>query len=102
MNVIEAVRGAPRILFTKGGSPWLAAIMESGCDAVGLDGALSQVSHLSYGPILLGIVAVMPFMALKVVFAIHWQALRLWWRGAAVRRKARPFPARDSEYGDEE
>ena len=27
----------PRILFTKGGDPWLAAMMTSGCDAVGLD-----------------------------------------------------------------
>ena len=36
-KILQAVRGAPRILFTKGGSPWLAAIMESGCDAVGLD-----------------------------------------------------------------
>ena len=27
----------PNILFTKGGNPWLAAMMASGCDAVGLD-----------------------------------------------------------------
>src|SRR5205823_4246838 len=27
----------PSILFTKGGNPWLGAIMKSGCDAVGLD-----------------------------------------------------------------
>src|SRR5207237_10921226 len=27
----------PSILFTKGGSPWLAAMMKSGCDALGLD-----------------------------------------------------------------
>jgi uroporphyrinogen decarboxylase len=27
----------PSILFTKGGNPWLAAMMQSGCDAVGLD-----------------------------------------------------------------
>src|SRR5207245_1141341 len=27
----------PSVLFTKGGSPWLAAMMKSGCDAVGLD-----------------------------------------------------------------
>src|SRR5260221_12749205 len=27
----------PSILFTKGGKPWLAAMMASGCDAVGLD-----------------------------------------------------------------
>lgn len=27
----------PSILFTKGGNPWLAAMMASGCDAIGLD-----------------------------------------------------------------
>jgi uroporphyrinogen decarboxylase len=27
----------PNILFTKGGNPWLRAIIDSGCDAVGLD-----------------------------------------------------------------
>ncbi|MDQ5849376.1 MAG: uroporphyrinogen decarboxylase [Pseudomonadota bacterium] len=27
----------PNILFTKGGNPWLGAIMQSGCDAVGID-----------------------------------------------------------------
>ena len=36
-KVLESVRGAPTILFTKGGSPWLAAMMKSGCNAVGLD-----------------------------------------------------------------
>lgn len=30
-------RAVPVILFTKGGSPWLDAIADSGCDAVGLD-----------------------------------------------------------------
>jgi uroporphyrinogen decarboxylase len=36
-KVLEQVRGVPRILFTKGGAPWLAAMMRSGCEAVGLD-----------------------------------------------------------------
>ena len=27
----------PSILFTKGGNPWLASMMESGCNAIGLD-----------------------------------------------------------------
>ena len=36
-RVLENVRGAPTILFTRGGSPWLAAMMKSGCNAVGLD-----------------------------------------------------------------
>jgi hypothetical protein len=34
-----------------------AAVNYDPRDAIGLDGALSQVSHLSYGPVLLGIVA---------------------------------------------
>jgi uroporphyrinogen decarboxylase len=36
-KVLEAVTKVPRILFTKGGCPWLHAITASGADAVGLD-----------------------------------------------------------------
>ena len=36
-KIFAKVRGAPTILFTKGGNPWLAAMMQSGCSAVGLD-----------------------------------------------------------------
>ena len=36
-RIFAKVRKAPTILFTKGGNPWLAAMMESGCSAVGLD-----------------------------------------------------------------
>jgi uroporphyrinogen decarboxylase len=36
-KIFEKVRRAPTILFTKGGNPWLAAMMQSGCSAVGLD-----------------------------------------------------------------
>ena len=36
-QVLDAVKRVPRILFTKGGNPWLAAMMASGADAVGLD-----------------------------------------------------------------
>jgi uroporphyrinogen decarboxylase len=36
-KVLAAVKNVPRILFTKGGNPWLAAILLSGADAVGLD-----------------------------------------------------------------
>jgi uroporphyrinogen decarboxylase len=36
-QVFAKVRKAPTILFTKGGSPWLAAMTHSGCSAVGLD-----------------------------------------------------------------
>ena len=37
-KVLAALQGdVPSIVFTKGGSPWLSSIMDSGCDAVGLD-----------------------------------------------------------------
>ena len=36
-KILQSGLGAPTILFTKGGHPWLAAMMQSGCDAVGLD-----------------------------------------------------------------
>ena len=36
-KVLEQVKSVPRILFTKGGQPWLAAMMASGADAIGLD-----------------------------------------------------------------
>jgi len=36
-KILAAVTKAPTILFTKGGSPWLGAMIESGCSAVGLD-----------------------------------------------------------------
>jgi uroporphyrinogen decarboxylase len=36
-KVLASVGKVPRILFTKGGNPWLAAMMSSGADAIGLD-----------------------------------------------------------------
>jgi len=36
-KVLAEVRGAPRIIFTKGGGGWLESMAASGCDAVGLD-----------------------------------------------------------------
>jgi len=36
-KVLASVTRAPRILFTKGGNPWLDAMMSSGADAIGLD-----------------------------------------------------------------
>ena len=35
-------------------------------------------------------VAAMPWMTLKVVFGIHWEALKLWLRGARFHRKPEP------------
>ena len=36
-EVFRKVTKVPTILFTKGGTPWLGAMMSSGCSAVGLD-----------------------------------------------------------------
>ena len=36
-RILKSGLGVPSILFARGGNPWLAAMMESGCDAVGLD-----------------------------------------------------------------
>jgi uroporphyrinogen decarboxylase len=36
-KILAKVTGVPRILFTKGGKPWLDAMMRCGCDAVGID-----------------------------------------------------------------
>ena len=36
-KVIASLKSVPKILFTKGGNPWLAAMMASGSDAIGLD-----------------------------------------------------------------
>ena len=36
-KILAKIKTAPTILFTKGGTPWLGAMMQSGCSAVGLD-----------------------------------------------------------------
>ncbi len=36
-RILQSGVGAPMILFTRGGNPWMPAMMESGFDAIGLD-----------------------------------------------------------------
>jgi uroporphyrinogen decarboxylase len=36
-RIFGEVKGVPRILFTRNGNAWLKAMMQSGCDAIGLD-----------------------------------------------------------------
>ena len=36
-KVLASLKPVPKILFTKGGNPWLGAMMASGSDAIGLD-----------------------------------------------------------------
>lgn len=44
-------------------------------------------------PALLGVMARMPLVTLKVIALIHWQALKLWRRGAPFHRKPDTDPA---------
>jgi DUF1365 family protein len=34
----------------------------------------------------------MPFLTLKVIGAIHWQAVKMWWKGFALKPRP-PKPA---------
>jgi DUF1365 family protein len=44
-------------------------------------------------PALLGAMARVPFVTLKVITLIHWHALILWWRGARFHSKPATPPA---------
>lgn len=71
--------GSLRVLIheTREGTPILDATLAGERQALG-DGALLRQ------------VARMPWMALKVVAGIHWEALKLWLRGARFHRKPAP------------
>jgi len=71
--------GGLRVLIheTREGTPILDATLAGERQALG-DGALLRQ------------VARMPWMALKVVAGIHWEALKLWLRGAKIHRKPEP------------
>jgi DUF1365 family protein len=72
--------------------------IEAGIDLY-RDGVVQFVSHmrLSRRPLrdreLLGSLVRYPLVTLKVIAAIHWEALRLWWKGAVYH----PKPAYDPE-----
>ncbi len=74
-----------RIHETEGGEPLLAATFGGEasplCDA-GLAASLARF----------------PFMTLKIIAAIHWQALKLWMKGARFRRS--PAPPAPASFGD--
>ena len=56
------------------------------------DATLKLEKHAVTGPALLRVLLAYPFMTLKVILAIYWQALRLWCKGAPFY----PHPARRS------
>lgn len=66
------------------------AIRETREGAPILDATLAGERRALSDARLLGQVAAMPFMALKVVAGIHWEALKLWLRGAVFHRKPAP------------
>ena len=72
-------RLAIRIRQRDADGPWLIAT-QSGTRRPLTDGALLRqwLAH--------------PLMTLKVILAIHWQALRLWLRGARFHRYRGPYP----------
>ncbi len=43
---------------------------------------------------LAGILFRFPFLTLRIIAAIHWQAARLWWKGVAVHHQPAPNAAR--------
>ncbi|MGQ2905503.1 MAG: DUF1365 domain-containing protein [Neoaquamicrobium sediminum] len=75
-----------RIHETEDNAPLLAATFNG--DALPLDDA-----HLAR------CLARFPFMTLKVVGAIHWQALKLWLKGAPFHKSPPAIPARQSPQG---
>lgn len=74
-----------RIHETEGGEPLLAATFHG--DAVPLTDASLAICLARF-----------PFMTLKVVAGIHWQALRLWLKGARFHKS--PAPPALSSYHD--
>ncbi|MBZ7927222.1 DUF1365 domain-containing protein [Ensifer adhaerens] len=75
-----------RIHETAGNTPVLAATF---------NGNAAFVSDTNLVRILLRF----PFMTLKVIAGIHWEALRLWLKGARLRRS--PPPPASASFGDE-
>jgi len=57
-----------------------------------MDATLSAKRRALSDAALLGQLLRMPWMALKVVAGIHWEALKLWLRGAGYRPKPAPLP----------
>lgn len=66
-----------RILETEGADPLLSA-------------TFSGTARPFSTPVLSGLVARQPFMTLRVVAAIHWQALKLWLKGAKFFSRGKP------------
>lgn len=84
--------------FAPDGAPFRLAIRYA-TDAVPRLTATMELAPVGFSnPALARLLALLPFVTLKIVAAIHWQALRLWLRGA--RFHSRPTPAIIADPGD--
>jgi uncharacterized protein len=81
------VAGRYRFRLEAPGAALRLTIHETRDEAPLLDASLTGRARALSDPSLLASVARMPWVTVKVVLAIHWQALRLWLAGAAIRRK---------------
>lgn len=91
-----AVEGAYRFRLQRPDGRLRVAISAHGPDGPLLDTVLSGQARAFDAPHILRTAAAMPWMTLKVVAAIHWQALKIWLRGARFHRKPQPPPQETS------
>ncbi|MBL6749636.1 MAG: DUF1365 domain-containing protein [Nevskia sp.] len=82
--------GRYRFVLSLPGERLRVAIHESRLGQPILDATLAAERRPLTDGALLRLAAAMPLMTLKVVAGIHWQALKLWLRGAKFHRKPRP------------
>jgi DUF1365 family protein len=66
------------------------AIKGSDADGPLITAALSAERHALTDAALAKVFATHPLLTLKVIVAIHWHALRLWWKGVALRPRPGP------------
>ena len=86
------VRGGYRFSFTApdlqdGRRPFHLAIRYGADDAARLTASMRLAPQRFSAPALLRLLLAVPLVPLKVVAAIHWQALRLWLRGAVFHSR---------------
>jgi len=82
--------GRYQFRFSKPGEKVMVRIHETREGAPLLDATLAGERRALTDGALLAQVARMPWMTLKVVAGIHWEALKLWLRGARFHRKPEP------------
>lgn len=90
------VEGAYRFRLRRPDAQLRVAISARGPDGPLLDTVLSGQARAFDAHRILRTVAAMPWMTLKVVVTIHWQALKIWLRGARFHRKPEPPPQETS------